>query len=79
MNFLEQMRSQDAFWSELGSIWAAKSSQMGGQKGPQRFQKRDQNDIEILIDFWIDFGAIWEAQEMSFELRCGMRGLGLTL
>ena len=33
-------------------------AQKGGQKGPKRRQKRDQNDIEILIDF----GAILEAQ-----------------
>ena len=31
--------------------------------GPKRHQKRDQNDIEILIDFWTDFGPILEAQE----------------
>ena len=60
--FLMKINVQDAFWSELGSIWAPKSSQKGGQKGPKRRQKRDQNDIKILIDFWIDFGSIWEAR-----------------
>ena len=44
-----------ASWAELGPIWAAMRAQKGGQKGPKRRQKRDQNDIEILIDFWIDF------------------------
>ena len=30
---------------------------LGGQKGPKRHQKREQNDINILIDFLIDFGS----------------------
>ena len=42
---------QDAFWAELRPIWAPKCPQMGGQEGPKRHQKRDQNDIKILIDF----------------------------
>ena len=49
-----------ASWAELEPIWAAKRAQKGGQKEPKRHQKRDQNDINILIDFLIDFGAIWE-------------------
>ena len=52
---------QEAFWAELGPIWAAKRAQKGGQKGPKRHQKRIQNDINFLIDFWIDFGPILEA------------------
>ena len=52
---------QDTFWTELGSIWAPKRAQKGGQKGPKRRQKRDQNDIKILIEFWTHFGSIWEA------------------
>ena len=60
-----------ASWAELGPIWAAKRSQKGGQKGPKRRQKRDQNDIKILIDFWTDFGAIWEAQ--GTQLRRALR------
>ena len=51
MKFLMKISVQDAFESELGTIWAPKSSQMGGQKGPKRHPKRDQNDIKILIDF----------------------------
>ena len=35
----------------LGPTWAPERLQKGGQKGPKRRQKRDQNDMEILIDF----------------------------
>ena len=64
---------QEAFWCELGVIWAAKRDQKGGQKGPKRHQKRDQNDIKILIDFWIDFGPIWEAPGTQLRGAGGMR------
>ena len=63
-----------ASWAELGPIWAAKRAQKGGQKGPKRHQKRDQNDIKILIEFWTHFGSIWEA---NLEIKAwpgGMRG-----
>ena len=60
--FFMKISVQEAFWSELGPIWAAKRVQKGGQKGPKRHQKRDQNDINFLIDFLIDFGPISEAQ-----------------
>ena len=73
IHVLDKMKSQDAFWTDLGAIWAPKSSQMGGQKGPKRHQKRDQNDIKILIDFWTDFEAILEAQEIGCELGGGLR------
>ena len=53
--FLKKISVQDAFWTELGPIWAPKSSQMGGQKGAKRHEKRDQNDIKMLIEFLIDF------------------------
>ena len=43
----------------LGRSGSPKGVVLGGQKGPKRHQKRDQNYIEILIDFWIDFGRIW--------------------
>ena len=66
-----------ASWAELEPIWAPKMVQKGGQKGPKRRQKRDQNDMNILIDFWIDFGAIWEAQEGWTQAPCGMRGAWL--
>ena len=59
--FLTKIWLQDSFWTELGPIWAPKGSQMGGQEGPKRHQKRDQNDIKILIDFWTDFGPNLEA------------------
>ena len=49
--FLTENWLQDLFWTELGPIWAPKGSQMGGQEGPKRHQKRNQNDIKILIDF----------------------------
>ena len=52
--FEEDKRSRrvlDRTWLDLG----AKRLQKGGQKGPKRHQKRDQNDIKILIDFWTDF------------------------
>ena len=42
-------------WADLGGLW-------GAQKGPKRHQKRDQNDINLLIDFLIDFGPILDAQ-----------------
>ena len=58
---------QEAFWCELGAIWAAKRVQKGGQKGPKRHQKRDQNDIKILIDFLIDFGPNLEAQRRGIN------------
>ena len=44
---------------------AKKGLVLGGQKGPKRHQKRDQNDTEIVIDFWTDFGPILEAQEIE--------------
>ena len=44
----------------LGRFGSPKGVVLGGQKGPKRHQKRDQNDIKILIDFWIDFGPIWD-------------------
>ena len=56
--FFMKTSVQEAFWCELGAIWAAKRDQKGGQKGPKRHQKRDQNDIKILIDFWSDFGGL---------------------
>ena len=43
-----------AILTDLGAHEASKV----GQKGPKRRQKRDQNDIEILIDFVTDFGPI---------------------
>ena len=52
------------FWKKsgvkkrLGSILSRSWVDFWGQKGPKRHQKRDQNDIKILIDFWIDFGSI---------------------
>ena len=55
IDVLAEKWCQDACWDDLGSIWAPKRVQKGGQKGPKRHQKRDENDIEILIDFWIDF------------------------
>ena len=75
--FLIQINVQDAFWSELGSIWAPKSSQKGCQKGPKRRQKRDQNDIKFLIDFLIDFGPIWEARGGAHQ-RGGRNARGLA-
>ena len=50
-------RVLDRTWLDLG----AKRLQKGGQKGPKRRQKRDQNDINFLIDFWIDLKPILEA------------------
>ena len=52
----------------LGRFGSPKGVVLGGQKGPKRHQKRDQNDIKILIDFWIDFGPIWEAQEIEWAM-----------
>ncbi len=66
-----------ASWADLGAIWAPKRLQKGGQKGPKRRQKRDQNDVEILIDFWIDLGPNLEAQEINSTGGCGMRGAWL--
>ena len=63
-------RVLDRTWLDLG----AKRLQNGGQKGPKRHQKRDQNYIKILIDFLTDFGRNLEAQEIRDELGCGMRG-----
>ena len=56
IDVLEEKWCQDACWEDLGSIWVAKRIVLGGQKGPSRHQKRDQNDIDFLMDFWIDFG-----------------------
>ena len=65
----------------LGRFGSPKGVVLGGQKGPKRHQKRDQNDIKILIDFWIDFGPIWEAQGTQLRATCGatcgMRGARL--
>ena len=61
----------------LGRFGSPKGVVLGGQKGPKRHQKRDQNDIKILIDFWIDFGPIWEAQGTRVRATCGMRGAWL--
>ena len=74
--FEEDKRSRrvlDRTWLDLG----AKRLQKGGQKGPKRHPKRDQNDIKILIDFGIDFGPILEAQEIRCSLGGGMRGAWL--
>ena len=60
-----------ASWAELGPIWVAKRVQKRGQKGPKMRQKRDQNDIKILIDFLIDFGSISETQ--GTQLRATLR------
>ena len=64
----------DTNLAQLGSILAPKGCEMRGQKGPKRHQKRDQNDIKMLIDFGIDFGPIWEAQGGLSQPPCGMRG-----
>ena len=60
--FSNKIGVQEAFKTELEPISVAKRVQKGGQKGPKRHQKRDQNDIKILIDFWIDFGPILEIE-----------------
>ena len=66
-----------ASWAELGAIWAAKRAQKGGQDEPKTHPKRDQNDIKILIDFWIDFGPNLEARRGVNQPPRGMRGAWL--
>ena len=58
----------------LGRSGSPKGVVLGGQKGPKRHQKRDQNDIKILIDFLIDFGPIWEALGTPGEVRSDLLG-----
>ena len=59
-----------AFLGRLGAILEPLERNMsrfgrprGPKREPKRHPKRDQNDIKILIDFWIDFGAILGPQE----------------
>ena len=59
---------QDAFGSELATIWAPKGSQMERQKGPKMHQKRDQNDIEFLVRFLDRF---WTAQGPTAPIENG--------
>ena len=40
-------------------------------------QKRNQNDIKILIDFWIDFVPNLDPKLTNTCDRCGMRGPGI--
>ena len=57
MNFFET----GVFWTEFYPIWVPKRVQQGAQKGFKRHQKRDQNDIESLLDISIDFEKILKA------------------
>ena len=72
--FLNKSGVKTRLGTILGRSGSPKGVVLGGQKGPKRHQKRDQNDIKILIDFLIDFGPILEAQGDPAPENGGMRG-----
>ena len=77
-------------WGDLGALgrtWADLGTQelpKGRSLEPKMHQKRNQNDIEILIVFWIDFGLIIlsdfgraGSDQRQTDGGCGMRGAWL--
>ena len=80
--FLTKIWLQDSFWTENGPSWVPKGFQMGGQEGPKRHQKRNQNGIKILIDFYTDFEPNLEVRgtrpRRDRRVSGGMRGAWLS-
>jgi len=44
------------------AIRERKRAKKGGKREAKWKPKRNKNEVEILIDFFIDFGPIWEAK-----------------
>ena len=80
IDVFEKKTIQDAFWAQLGPIWAPKWGPKGAQDEPKtepkRVQNRVQNRSEKMIEKWTAQGSMARIGLHTFELQVPTGGVG---